>query len=223
MIHSTAILLFTRPASEEARAKTLFPTQADKAFDGLISHAIATIRQTKLPYFVHTEQVGQSFAERFTHAIQKIFDQGYERVITIGNDSPELTAGMIRKADQLLQNRSLVMGKSQDGGAYLIGIQKEVFDPEAFVDLPWQTECVAEALVDTFDDHEVLPLVLRDLDNSWDFQRLIATHASTIKGMLFAVLQLFSSSMHPGVYPPLRTGVVQVAPCGLRAPPTYLG
>ncbi|MCC7263547.1 MAG: TIGR04282 family arsenosugar biosynthesis glycosyltransferase [Candidatus Latescibacteria bacterium] len=65
------------------------------------------------------------------------FDQGMERVLALGSDSPSLPAGRLDEALELLAEREVVIGPSTDGGYYLIGLRQPA--PELFAGLDWST------------------------------------------------------------------------------------
>jgi glycosyltransferase A (GT-A) superfamily protein (DUF2064 family) len=52
----------------------------------------------------------------------RCFDQGFDKVIIIGNDTPGLTYNIL-KAHSSLQDTDLVLGPDHKGGAYLIDYQ----------------------------------------------------------------------------------------------------
>ena len=67
---------------------------------------------------------GRGFGERIEHALGALCASGYERVVVVGRDCPELTAVDIGAAFARLElDCSLVLGPDQAGGCYLIGIR----------------------------------------------------------------------------------------------------
>ena len=82
---TTAILIFTRTASAEAAAKPLAGRGGRNAnqqiVNALIQHTRREAEKAGLPVFTcfHTEQVGDHFGERLTHAMQTVFDKGFSR------------------------------------------------------------------------------------------------------------------------------------------------
>jgi len=74
------------------------------------------------------------------NAIQYIFDKGYQRVISIGNDTPGLELKHILKASELLEHNSMCFGPSKDGGFYLWGVKKDSFEKKSFLNFKWNTE-----------------------------------------------------------------------------------
>lgn len=139
MNKKTAILIFAKSAEFEAIQK---PFQSSEVlFDALNAQTLKIVEKTGLPYFSSSEknQIGSTFGERFTNAIQSVYDKGYEAVITIGNDTPHLQTHHILKAVDQLELNNIVLGPSKDGGFYLMGLKSSHFNSETFLKLPWQT------------------------------------------------------------------------------------
>ncbi len=126
---------------------------------------------TDVIWFDESKQQGHDFASRFTQAFTDLFAQGYEKVISIGNDSPDLTAKHIKTALQKLEKNELVIGPSEDGGAYLIGVHKSHFNAAVFEAFPWQQENLFNEIVADAQTHKrsVFFLeLLNDLDTAED-------------------------------------------------------
>jgi len=178
--NTTAILIFARSSTEEMRHKKL--PKGQLLFDALTKHTLKTVEKTGLPYFHISEeaQKGNSFGERFTNAIQDVFDQGYLKIITVGNDSPHLNKGHIEKTIYQLENRKSVIGPSADGGFYLMGLHRSSFKKSDFEKLSWQTSNIWEevnALL-SISGKQIYSLpVLFDIDTFWDI-KVIAKHIS---------------------------------------------
>ncbi|WP_047417825.1 DUF2064 domain-containing protein [Cellulophaga sp. Hel_I_12] len=172
----TAILCFANSAQEEVKHKYL-PKGRD-LFNALTNNTLKTVEKTGLAYFHFTEkqQLGATFGERFSNAIQAIFEKGFQRVITVGNDTPLLKSQHIVEAVRQLESKNVVLGPSLDGGFYLLGIHKTHFNREQFIDLPWQTSSIKKTLltlVRSYKDTQVALLAnLGDIDAKEDVQRL---------------------------------------------------
>ena len=133
MRKTTALLIFARTASEESKHKRFL---ASKAFFEYQNNKVLNIAKSSgLDYYwIHDRlQVGNSFEERFLNAIQNLFELGYNEVITIGNDSPELQNQHIHQALTVLKTNDMCFGPSHDGGFYLWGLKKDDFLKENFL------------------------------------------------------------------------------------------
>ncbi len=169
--HNTAILVFALTSQAECKRKKI--DNCATLFSTLSEHSLNIVSRTKLPYLLFTEkeQHGDSFGERFTNAIQAVFDLGFEQVITIGNDTPQLKATHLLKAAENVKKDTLVLGPSADGGFYLMGLHRENFNREKFKDLPWQHSMLVSRLVTEFTlgNRQILQLErLFDIDTRWD-------------------------------------------------------
>lgn len=158
-----AILVFANSSVEELNTKRI--PKSGRFFDALTDHTLATVKKTQLPYFLSTErqQSGSSFGDRFTNAIQSVFDKGYERIITIGNDTPHLqTADIIETAKQLAEGKT-VLGPSADGGFYLMGLHKSQFNASEFEKLSWQTASLLQEVSVLLSGESKQPIRLQTL------------------------------------------------------------
>lgn len=148
----TAILLFSRSAAVDAAAKPLADNAKHRHQQTVtalfIHHTRRVVRGSGLLVFEISErqQRGTTFGERFADAFQQIFDRGFERVIAIGNDCPALTAMDLRAAAQKMDTTSAVFGPAADGGAYLVALRRDAFNPAVFAALDWQTDHTLAAL-----------------------------------------------------------------------------
>jgi len=189
--NEVAILVFANSSTEELNHKRI--SQSSGFFDTLTEQTIATVQKTGLPFFHVTEreQNGNSFGERFSNAIQSVFDKGYERVITIGNDTPHLKAPQIQDTAKQLAAGKTVLGPSADGGFYLMGLQKAQFNISDFEKLPWQTEALfkeVSVLLDIDNEQTIRLQTLFDIDDLYDL-KLFVNRFKNIPEKLFRIIQ----------------------------------
>ncbi|MCX8030131.1 MAG: TIGR04282 family arsenosugar biosynthesis glycosyltransferase, partial [Thermodesulfovibrionales bacterium] len=83
-------------------------------------------------------QKGKDLGQRMSKAVNYLFEAGYKKVLLIGSDSPDLPLEFINEAFHKLDSYTLVIGPAQDGGYYLIGMNKP-FD-EIFENISWGNE-----------------------------------------------------------------------------------
>jgi uncharacterized protein len=69
--------------------------------------------------------------------------QGYERTVLIGSDSPQLPLTVVREAFAALTDHEVAMGRTLDGGYYLIGMRGFL---DVLTGVPMSTATVADAL-----------------------------------------------------------------------------
>jgi hypothetical protein len=180
--YSTAIFVFTRTPEAEVCHKNFIEGASAKSnkkiVRTLIQQTVCTASKTLLPVFTidETQQIGETFGERFSNSFQKLFDQGFEKVIAIGNDCPDLTVETLNKTIDELQQKQVVVGPSKDEGMYLIGLSKEGFLAENFSKLPWQRKGLLTKFIEqTLASSQSILLLseLIDLDNFKDVQDFI--------------------------------------------------
>lgn len=91
----------------------------------------------------YAAQIGLDLGERMDNAFQAGFDQGYDRIVIVGSDCPELTSDILKEAFQALNHDPVVLGPAADGGYYLIGLKQRLSN--VFQGIPWGTTNVLEA------------------------------------------------------------------------------
>lgn len=195
--NKTAILIFANSGQQEAFTKPF--NSSAVLFDELNNHTLKKVKATHFPYFHITEkeQVGNSFAERFTNAIKFVYAKGFENVISVGNDTPHLKTGHILKAAQQLKTDDIVLGPSLDGGFYLMGLKKSLFNVETFLKLPWQTSRLSQSIYRLIEANDIRLFkleVLSDLDTISDI-KLILDSSKYICSSLKKLLLYFISGL----------------------------
>lgn len=68
-------------------------------------------------------QCGADLGARLDHALTAALTAGAAAAVAIGSDSPTLPAAYVARAFALLTTHDLVLGPSDDGGYYLIGLR----------------------------------------------------------------------------------------------------
>ncbi|MFY0600520.1 MAG: DUF2064 domain-containing protein [Cyclobacteriaceae bacterium] len=222
---SLAILLFARTAEKQSAAK-LLSHDTDSNFQihsAFHERAFDIASESGFPVFHHDEtlQFGNTFGERLSNSIASVFNQGYEKVIVLGDDCPNLSVGDVDQASSLLEENQMVLGPDERGGAFLIGLSQSAFDWEEISRLPWQSNQLLTsfeklviasnqslALISTkFDINTEEDLILH-VDDSFFLRkllRLISLHSQSFPYFCIAlyILHLIDlSSRRRG--PPLR-------------------
>lgn len=113
------------------------PVGDESAFDGLLP-----------PDFALLAQRGDGFGERLHAAAEDILSCGYGAVCLIDSDSPTLPASALRNAVRALAEPGdrVVLGGSEDGGYYLIGLQQA--HRSVFERIAWSTAGVYSETVE---------------------------------------------------------------------------
>lgn len=175
MNNKTAILIFANSAEKETERKSFLSTEI---FSALNNQTLKTVEKSGIKHFLFSEkeQVGNNFGERFSNAVETLFNKGFDNVITIGNDTPHLKVCHLLETETNLSSNDLVLGPSKDGGFYLMGIRKEHFNKKTFLKLPWQTNRLQKCItsISKSKNLEISFLeILNDIDNKEDIQFIL--------------------------------------------------
>jgi rSAM/selenodomain-associated transferase 1 len=88
-------------------------------------------------------QRGADLGSRECSIFEDLFKAGFNKVVVIGSDMPTLPIIYIRQAIALIDRSSVVLGPSEDGGYYLIGLaapDQGVALPDLFTKIRWSTK-----------------------------------------------------------------------------------
>lgn len=88
-------------------------------------------------------QRGSDLGARMRDAFDSGFSEDYRKIVIIGSDCAELTPEIVEDAFEKLETHDTVIGPSEDGGYYLIGMSSRA--PELFEDIAWSTPSVYQA------------------------------------------------------------------------------
>lgn len=84
------------------------------------------------PFYKFLQSPSPDLGIKMQSAFEDAFKSGYESVCIIGSDCYALDEDIIEQAFEALINQDAVLGPSNDGGYYLLGMKRLI--PEVFVD-----------------------------------------------------------------------------------------
>lgn len=137
---NTAFLRDTAAAIEEAASEGIArgigvytPIGEESGYRGILPGSFELIPQR-----------GDAFGERLTNAAEDLFAAGFDSICLIDSDSPTVPQRAFSDAARLLSEPGdrIVLGPSDDGGYYLIGMKK--LHRRLFEEIDWSTERVAD-------------------------------------------------------------------------------
>jgi rSAM/selenodomain-associated transferase 1 len=137
---------------------------------------------------------GATLGDCLAEATRQAFDAGFSRVIAINSDGPTLPAVRIEEADILLASIDVVVGPSEDGGYYLIGMRRP--DAGLFRHIAWSSEAVLSQTLDRAAALGRSVAVLApwyDVDTPADVERLRAELALLPVEALLSTRQFFAA------------------------------
>ena len=77
-------------------------------------------------HFMLIPQRGDELGSRILFTFDQLFQQGYTQVLVIDSDTPTLPTAYLKQALRLIaaQQNDVVLGPTEDGGYYLIGLRQ---------------------------------------------------------------------------------------------------
>jgi rSAM/selenodomain-associated transferase 1 len=131
------------------------------------------------PHLPCRPQSGKDLGRRMATAFSEAFSDGFDRVVLVGSDIPDLPPRIIQNAFSALDQEGAAFGPAEDGGYYLVAFRKSAFLPEAFENISWSTEKVLAQTLVVFQENSAPVRLLerwRDIDTIEDLKALSARH-----------------------------------------------
>lgn len=126
-------------------------------------------------------QRGEDLGDRMWNAFDAAFSDGYRRVVVIGTDHPTLPDRRIQDAFAALERPDrVVIGPSEDGGYYLLGMNGPV--PEAFAEMTYSHAHVFKNTLRRVAATDAQPVVLPsfyDVDTPSALRRMLRDLSAT--------------------------------------------
>lgn len=120
-------------------------------------------------HFYFYAQSGENLGIRMLNAFKQIFEKGYDKVIIVGTDVPDIDSALMLNAFIELDKHDFVIGPSKDGGYYLLGMKSLTTD--LFNDIKWGTEKVFSSTLEKLNkkksSYKLLPKLI-DIDTKKD-------------------------------------------------------
>jgi len=133
---------------------------------------VETLAPERAQYMRCFAQQGADFGARLHHAFQSVHEQGFQRIILIGSDSPHISQSMIAHANTALDEADVVLGPAEDGGYYLIAMCEP---HDVFSGIPMSTEVVCQMTIESAQKQGLTVRLIEasfDVDEWPDLQRL---------------------------------------------------
>ncbi|WP_179374658.1 TIGR04282 family arsenosugar biosynthesis glycosyltransferase [Winogradskyella wichelsiae] len=126
-------------------------------------------------------QSGADLGERMLNAFKEGFADGYEKIVLIGSDLPDINSTHITKGINALNTSEVVFGPAEDGGYYLIGMSK--LNTSIFTNKPWSQPNLLKGTLQELHKNNVTVSTLDILNDIDTYEDLIASafYKSNIK------------------------------------------
>lgn len=130
-------------------------------------------------------QVGESLGERLANLLSAALTNGAEKAVVMDSDSPTLPPHYLAMAFEQLDRADVVVGPTEDGGYYLIGMKRPI--PHLLRDVQMSTPHVLRDTLELAQKSGVSVALLPtwyDVDRQADLERLQAelTHSNSAIG-----------------------------------------
>ncbi|MEX0966378.1 MAG: TIGR04282 family arsenosugar biosynthesis glycosyltransferase [Bacteroidia bacterium] len=99
--------------------------------------------------FLKLLQKGDGLGEKMKNAFADAFKEDFDKVLVISPDCPKLRPSIIENAYKKLDNVDVVIGPTEDGGYYMIGMNK--LHSSLFDEKSWGSEVLFAETVDEMD------------------------------------------------------------------------
>ena len=132
----------------------------------------------------YVAQSNGDLGARMQFAIRQCLEEGFERIVVIGTDSPHLPVENVHKAFELLGHNDVVLGPAEDGGYYLLAA-KEDFRC-LFTGMPWGTNQVLRQTKAAIAENNLSSVHLPksyDIDDIGSLRRLFDDELEVDKGV----------------------------------------
>jgi len=138
----------------------------------LFAKTLSEIRQSGIAHVISEGKgLGTNFETRIKSAADLLFRKGFQNIIIVGDDTPQLSAYKLLLAAKQLEQSIISIGPSYDGGSYLIALNKVHFEKGLFNNLDWQTDGFHQSLLAQIKildfSQSILPM-LSDIDHAGD-------------------------------------------------------
>lgn len=138
----------------------------------------------QLPFYKCLQHQNPNLGIKMEAAFLDAFKSGYQSVCIIGSDCYELDEKVIEEGFKSLESNDTVLGPSNDGGYYLLGMNQ--LYPDLFKNKTWSTETVAPDSIQDFKNLNLKYILLKELIDIDDEEDLRSLPSSIIDEILIS-------------------------------------
>jgi rSAM/selenodomain-associated transferase 1 len=167
-------------------AKTVGDDNAFKVYKALVEvteNATSNINVDKRIYFsdaiidekwpndFKAVQKGNDLGERMSNAFKDGFTSGYDNIVLIGSDLPNISEDIIIHGFDSIKSKDIVFGPAEDGGYYLVGFSK--FHNCVFENKAWSTSNLLKETLTELNQKNIdvsIIVTFNDIDTFEDLQ-----------------------------------------------------
>ena len=115
-------------------------------------------------------QKGNDLGEKMKNAFNLGFADGYQKIVLIGSDLPDITSEIIDNAFEKLNTCETVFGPAEDGGYYLVGMSQ--MHNFIFENKPWSQPNLLDLTLSELRDKDISTNLLTPLNDIDTFEDL---------------------------------------------------
>ena len=148
----------------------------------------------KFNYYYY--QHGNDLGLKMYNAFDTVFKRGYEKVIIIGTDAPDVSMNIMQSAISVLDNYSAVIGPANDGGYYLLGFKSKLLD--LFSGIEWSTDSVFDNTINKLNNSKINYFMLDeliDIDTLEDLQNWLKRYKGDAAHPVKVFLQSYNKQI----------------------------
>lgn len=116
-------------------------------------------------------QKGEDLGEKMKNAFVEGFNQKYDSIVLIGSDLPDISNEIMEEAFVKLEQEDFVFGPAQDGGYYLIGLNK--INENVFKNKPWSQSNLLEITLKELEENKVSFTLLKTFNDIDEYEDLV--------------------------------------------------
>lgn len=117
-------------------------------------------------------QEGIDLGIKMKNAFLDGFRLGYEKIVLIGSDLPNINSSILNRSFDELSKEDVVFGPAEDGGYYLIGLNKPL--EFVFDEMPWSESNLLEQTISKLNTERIGYSLLETLNDVDTYEDMVA-------------------------------------------------
>lgn len=202
--HKETCILYFTTGNTSSKSFSLKQNQNVVIQKTLFKKTLAEIRQSGIAHVISDGKgSGETFESKIRSAINFVFEKGFQNIIVVGDDTPQLSTKKIILAANALKQNQISIGPSQDGGSYLIAFNQIHYKKDLLCNLGWQTANFHQSLISQIkllDFQYNILSKLSDIDQAQDLLEFLKKYSfekigKILKSLLFPFFPSFFKSL----------------------------
>lgn len=137
----TAVVILGDCSDSRAKMQPMFGEENleinRRFWSTLKKNVVKSAEQARIPFVFCKDQECEPFADNLAVEISNLFDEGWDKLILVGVNTPNLSAETLAKSTELLKEKDWVIEPSETEGVNVLGLKAENFQLDEFRLLPW--------------------------------------------------------------------------------------